>query len=757
MDVPYDPACPLLIDSDDESIVSGDGDIEKRYDDLLSRKKDGQYSSNATTVGKKMSSEPRFVPAFEDDNEELLNYCLKESGFLTDDETEKKPDHPLVGDDEGGKEKETNAEMPCKEDKKLEFETRISEKEFDREIDTKEKSHKKKKKQKTKEKCKESKDRRGRSTSFELMKEKKSKKDSIRRDREDKSGVKARENNEHNKKKIKHSNQTDIIDRDNDHDDDKLFAVLGENDSAFPLSKSEHDHTNKMDYKEESKRYVKDKHKKEKLIDKAKKRKVEDSEEEKKIKKKRHRSRSSHRRTAKSSESDEPDKKRKKKKKHRDSSTENSQHRYEKKRNIADDKRRKSDGKSKEESNRKHKKKKRSHGKDDERKPSYHKRDHRERKDSQASHEKSHLYHETTYSKQNKSERKRHYESESMLRRKEGSIKHEQRNDNRKEKSGKQSESLEKKGRHSEGIKQDEKRNVQSDMTVKTSNSNISSHSEKELKPEAKAMDREGTGNNEIVQNHVDGENKVMEAKEKDIVLLSDTDSEFDRLSDIEREMDIKNYDDSFSSPDKSSVIKQEDDTDLGGKNQKDKDSNVNNENDCKDTHEIQQSNVEYHEKDDYGISEKGEINEEDEPENLASDCLQSSSSDSLQGHMEQSNTQDSKQDSRQDSKIHEKRPFKLFSQEETKKLHKELLSKDKEEGNTEEAGSMEDGNESSDKMKDDIKEEEVVMKDEGNMISEVIELQSDNEVPRADEVDVIGQKYAQYVIEILFLLMFSL
>merc|ERR1712141_621421 len=110
-----------------------------------------------------------------------------------------------------------------------------------------------------------------------------------------------------------------------------------------------------------------------------------------------------------------------------------------------------------------------------------------------------------------------------------------------REKSGKKSENFEKKGRLFEGVRKDEKRNVPSDVIIKASHSYNYSHSEKESKPAVKTMHRGETNNDEVFQNRIDNEIKVMEAKEKD-VLLSDTDSEFDRLSDIEREMENEGY-----------------------------------------------------------------------------------------------------------------------------------------------------------------------------------------------------------------------
>ena len=747
MDVPYDPACPLLIDSGDESLVSDDENIEKKYGDLLSKKMDGHHVGEKKTVfGKKYESEARFVPAFEDDNEELLNYCLRESGILTDDEDEVKSDFAKELDNLSDAGNEHNTEMPSKEDIDLEVVTKSNEEEITavegRAESDKKYSKKKKKKHKLKEKHDESRGRRD--SSLETSKEKKYKKDSSKKDKRDKSYTKVFDGKKRTKQieaKTPHSNKSD------DLDDDELFATLGENDDTFPLSKVGHDldieiESNQKRSKDLSKRNSREKQQRERSRSKHRKEKVLDIKEEKKSKKKRQRSRSNQRRS-KSSESDVPEKRRKRKRKHRDSSSEKDKNRNEKKRSVHE-KKRKYEYENKDERDKKDKNKKRHHNKDNERKPSHHRREKKMKKDPEKLAEKSHSHHEASHTNKNKVEKPKKYRSESKEPRKkepkqtEELAKHEKiQKNHHKEHKKKQSESVDSRSKSIDEVGRDEKKHGTLNSVIGKSyvhNEAIQPVSEEE--PDIKAHNEKERNENEIIPVQENAEDIV--AKEMvEVTLLADTDSEFEKTGSSDGELEKESSNSNVSLPDVPDIIRTGDTTDINEAIQMDIDSKQGDESPKLSEDNVENSNVCDEEYDSSAEISKTESPEENEAGMPSPTCLQTSSTSSLPQEVADTGVI-------QSSKEIEKRPFKLFSQEETNKLHQELLSKDGQGEKMEEKGADEEESDSVDKMKNDL-EEKVAIKEE-NLITVGDKLQNDNEVPRSDETNSSELKFVQYV-----------
>jgi len=743
MDVPYDPACPLLIDSGDESLVSDDENIEKRYGDLLSKKMDGYHIGEKKTVlGKEHQSEARFVPAFEDDNEELLNYCLRESGILTDDEDEVKSDFAKELDNLSDVGNKHDAEMPSKEKIDLKVVAKSSEGESTgvegfTESDRKY-SKKKKKKHKLKEKHDESRGRRD--SSSETIKENKYRKDSSKKDKKDKRYTKVIDGKKRGKKI---ETKTPTSSSSDDLDDGELFATLGENDDTFPLSKLGHDldieiESNQKRSRDLSKRNGKEKHQREQSKSKHRKEKVVDIKEEKKSKKKRQRSRSNHRRS-KSSESDVPEKRRKRKRKHRDSSSEKDKKRNEKKKSVHE-KKKKYEYENKDERDEKDKKKRRHHDKDNEKKPAHHKREKKMKRDSEKLTEKSHSHYEASHINKNKVEKANNHRSKSKetrkkeLKQKEELTKHETiQKGHHKEHKKKQSESVDSKRKSIEEVGKDEKKHSTLNSVIGKSyvhNDAIQTLSEED--PDIEVLHKkEGNEDESIsVQDHAENSG----TKETDeVTLLADTDSEFEKAGSLDRELEKESSNSNVSLQD---IIRTDDTADIDEAIQVDVDIKQSDESPKLSEGTIENSNVYGEEHDSSAEISKTESNEENEVVIASPTCSKPSSTSSLPQEVVDTSVM-------QRSKEIEKRPFKLFSQEETNKLHQELLSKEEQSEKMEKEGIVEEQSDSLDKMKNDL-EEEVVIKGEESLTTAGNELQNDNEISRSDEVNSSEPKFAQ-------------
>eukprot|EP00112_Aurelia_sp_Birch-Aquarium-sp1_P006832 Seg1747.2 transcript_id=Seg1747.2/GoldUCD/mRNA.D3Y31 product="hypothetical protein" protein_id=Seg1747.2/GoldUCD/D3Y31 len=746
MDVPYDPACPLSIDSDDQSFEN-DEEIEQRVRDKLLeitpkepkflKKANGEQKS--LSMWKSISSQPetKFVPAFEDDDTELLDYCLKESGFLSDDNF----DIPLQKEDTVAKDETHSQDIDSQESLDLSL---VKEDELETQ------KHKKKRK-KHKDEHKSRKDE-GKNRHKSSKDREKTKHDDDRgrwRSKEKKDGDKnEKKSDKKNRKSLNKSTSSfnDTMDADspglNLIDSVDIFAVA--NEDIFPLSKAEdklnhsHEKKSKKDAKEgkglvKTPKEGKDRRRSKDMKDKEKKKEILEKDS-KSSKAKRKRSKSRHRRS--SSSDSEPQ--RKKKKRSKDKSKERSDKDRKRDKSKNDTKREKkkkevSDVEKSDEKAKRHKKKRKhsdrksesqikdSHKKTSVSEDSPHRkklkentedkskdapnvkkpkvavevRKHHESKSKSSTH-REHRKHDKEHSKEHKDHKRRdRKESEIKSERKEPDTKSERKESNskaeRKESNSKpertESESKsDKKGFESKSDRKEfESKSDRKEFESKSDRKELESKSEKkqshsksehvsEKKEDPKVVESKKLDEKESME---EGEIKVTEDKLKSNdkvshdkgLLGQDTDSEFERLSDMEREIEEeKSIEESAAPIKKETAAGVEEEVQLvdeapeaSGEMKLQLDSS-------KGDAQAEDNQESKHSGDD-GLPSIDNTLEKLELDSSSKEGQSGTNNEKLVSPMESSSMLPSG----------EKRIFKLFSREETQKLHKELLSKDKE------------------------------------------------------------------------------
>lgn len=660
MDEPYNPACPLLIDSDDESFASGEEDIGKKVEDVWSKKMASFNKRSEGGSNSKGNQETgRFVKAFEDDNEELLDYCLRESGILSDDETKAKADELMQEKDSGACKNNEMVETVGAEEGDNMRTDKVKSNDNEKKEKGKEdvKSHrKKKKKHDVKERYKEKKERDSSNKSFEHRTSKEKKGIS-------KVGKKVDAGSgSSNVRKYKNDEDSeDDINRSDGNDDDDFFENLrldSEND-AFPLSKMEVEDGSSRGssaYKNEEKKRSKVKEKPtERSRGQSRKMKTSESsrksDDERKSRKKRKRSKSSQKRSE-SEESDEPDRKKKRKRKHKEKSTERSREKHEK-RKIED-----SSHKSKEKydsagkQEKKHKKKKKHYEKKEVDKKSSHKdRDRRSRKDSES------LFQRTPHAEKDRKEKSErqphhHHAAESTSALKERNKRNDKIHENERRKRKAENQITESRRKHTSEEKDGKMKKDEVKLkSLKSDPKEEKSSDSKSRNKDKKNVENE-TGEMEEVSSNLIENGKKSEAKKEKVAVDPDTDSEFERLSDIEKEIEKEKSE--VSSPEKLTKV----------------DNVTDNEKKDADTKKVE--NIEQgREKHDISDEQKDEKQlGETEIENNPTDCYDPSSDVSklLANNFSQL---------KKNETASEKRPFRLFSKEETQQLQEELSLKD--------------------------------------------------------------------------------
>ena len=682
MDVPYDPACPLSIDSDDQSFEN-DEEIEQRVRDKLLEiaPKDSKFSKKANGEQKSLpmwrsissQSKKKFVPAFEDDDTELLDYCLKESGFLSDDNfdiTSKKDDN-LAKDEKVSQDKDKQESMNASLAKEDDLETHKHKK--------KRKKHKeehKSRKDESKSRHKSSKDRDKRKHDDDRGRQ---------RSKEKRNGDKSEKKSDKKSKKSLNkstSSLNDTMDADSSSmsliDGVDIFSCQLENEDIFPLSKAEdtvnhsHEKKPKKDAKErkglvKTHKEGKGRHGSKDVKDKGNKKEIPDKDR-KPSKAKRKRSKSRHRRS--SSSDSEPQRKKKKRSKDKSKERSDKDKKHEKSKNDAKhDKKKKevSDLEKSEEKSKRHKKKRKhsdrkseSQSKNITKKASVSEdsphrkklKENVEDKSKAASDAKKHKvvvevkkHHES----KSKSSTHREHRQHDKEHNKEDSKEHNKEHKDQKRRDRKESDNKsEKKQSHSKSDHVSEKKK---DPEVVES---------KELADTETSKEEEIKRSENVLRSTV----HVIDAKG---LLGLDTDSEFERLSDMEREIEQEKSMEESATP-----VKQEDAVGVPEEGEL-----VEEISEAASEMKLQLDSPKL----DVHIDENEESKERGDDGLLAVDSALEKvaiDSDSKEGESG-TNTEKLVPPMESSSMLPsgEKRIFKLFSKEETQKLQMELLSKD--------------------------------------------------------------------------------
>ena len=682
MDVPYDPACPLSIDSDDQSFEN-DEEIEQRVRDKLLEitPKDPKFSKKANGEQKSLpmwrsissQSEKKFVPAFEDDDTELLDYCLRESGFLSDDNfdlTSKKDDN-LAKDEKVSPDMDNQESMDASLAKEDELETHEHKK--------KRKKHKdehKSRKDESKSRHKSSKDREKRKHDSDRGRQ---------RSKEKKNGDKSeKKSDKKSRKRLNKSTSSfnDTMDADSSSlsliDGVDIFTSQLENEDIFPLSKAEdtlnhsHEKKPKKDAKEgkglvKTRKEGKARHRSKDIKDKEKKKAMPDKDR-KPSKAKRKRSKSRHRRS--SSSDSEPQRKKKKRSKDKSKERSDKDRKHEKSKNDTKHEKKKkevSNLEKSEEKSKRHKKKRKhsdrksgSQNKDNNKKVSVSEDSPHRKKLKESADDKSKI---ATDVKKPRVvvEVKKHDESKSK------SSTHKEHRKHDKEHS---KENIKEHNKEHKDHKRRDRKESESKSEKRQSHSKSDHVSEKKKDPEVVESNQPADGETskeEKIKRSEDVLRSTVHVVDNKGLLGLDTDSEFERLSDIEREIEQEKSMEESATP-----VKQEDAVGV-----KEEGELVEEISEAASEIKLQSdsSKLDAHIDDNQGAEERG-----DDDLLLVDSALEKVAidSDSKEG---QSGTNTEKLVSPMECSSMlpsgEKRIFKLFSKEETQKLQMELLSKD--------------------------------------------------------------------------------